>query len=138
MTNDSIPAAFLAKLPDARKTMWFNAMRIVKTGKAEYAQKAAQILDEYEAIELAGDRPEATEPAGTLMFEPHVHGYVSFGYADGQCTVSIRKTEQHRHEGNRVYQVIVLGQTMPETCRSIEEARELGAFEYGKRSGDAA
>lgn len=138
MTKNSIPAVFLAKLPDARKTMWFNAMKIVKTGKAEYAQKAAQMLDEYEAIEMVGDRPEATEPAGTLMFETHGHGYVSFGYAGGQCSGTIRKTEQHRHEGNRVYQVIVLGQAMPETCRSIEEARDLGAFEYVKRSGEAA
>ncbi|HCP82228.1 MAG TPA: hypothetical protein DIT67_11795 [Octadecabacter sp.] len=138
MVNDKILAQFLQKPPDARKKMWFGAMKISQTGKEEYAQEAARMLDQYEAIELAGKRPEASELVGALMFEPHGHGFVSFGYAEGEMVASIRKTEQHRHEGNRVYQVNVLGRTMPETCRSIEEARELGAFEYDKQSGDAS
>jgi len=137
MTNDKLLTLFLQKPPEGRKKMWFAAMRVVKTGKGDTTQ-TAQILDQYEAIELADDRPEATEPAGTLMFEPHGHGYVSFGYADANCTVTIRKTEQHRYAGNQVYQVKVLGQSMPVACRSIEEARELGAREYTKRSRDAS
>ena len=137
MTNDKILELFLQKPSEGRKKMWFAAMRIVKTENGDVTQ-ATQILDQYEAIELAGDRPEATGPAGTMMFEPHGHGYVSFGYADGKCTVTIRKTEQHRYAGNQVYQVKVLGRSMPAACRSIEEARELGALEYAKRSGEAA
>lgn len=137
MVKDKTLEQFLQKSPDARKKMWFNAMKIARSGKGDVA-RAQQMLDEYEAIELASDRPEATEPVGDLMFEPHSHGFVSFGYAQSEMVTSIRKTEQHRHEGNRVYQVNVLGQTLPSLFRSVDEARETAAqFHANQRGGPA-
>lgn len=136
MANDKILEVYLKNPFAARKKLWFRAMGIVQTRKEKYAQEAAQILDQYEAIELAGNRPKATKSVGTLMFEPHGRGYVSFGYADGKCTVIIRKTEQHRTiDNNLVFQVKVLEQVLTSQFRSIDEARDAAALEYAKRSG---
>lgn len=120
--------------PERLKKFWFSAMRIAKSGNGD-VETARKILDEIEAIERGRVRPKPSDVVGALLFEPHGHGYVSFGYADGACVVTVRKTEQHRLSGNRVYEVKVLGQKLPEASRSIDEARQVAANEYLSRQG---
>ncbi len=132
MTSEKITAQLVGMPPERLKKLWFSAMRIVMSGKGDI-EAARKMLDDIESIERNGERSEATETVGELNFEPHGHGYVSFGYADRICVATIRKTEQHRLSGNHVYQVSVLGKALYGACRSIADARALAAQVYETR-----
>lgn len=138
MTNDNFLATFLAKPPAARKSMWFNAMKIVRTRKAGDVKEAARLLDQYETIELSGKRPETTKPVGTLMYEPHnAPRFISFGYSQDEMVVSIRMTEQHRTtDMNPVFEVRVLGQVLQGLFREVGDAREAATKFYASRHGE--
>lgn len=124
--------AQLPNIPAERlKKFWFSAMRIVISGKGS-VEEAKQMLDAIESIVLGRARPPASVTIGQLMFEPHGHDIVSFGYAGGDHVVTIRKLEQHRHAGNKVYQVWVGKQSLGR-CRRIEDARSLAVEAYTEK-----
>lgn len=132
MRSDKIITQLPSLSPDRAKDIWFSAMRLLMSQKGDIEQ-AARVLDEIEAIERSKARPDPSVRVGELFFEPHGHGFVSFGYADGTCVVAIRKTAQHRLSGNAVYQVKFDEEVLSEACRSIDQARELAASEYSER-----
>ena len=130
------PEKIIAQLPEMPpervKNLWFSAMRIATSGKGDVAG-AERMLEQIEAIERSRERPAPTEQVGALRFEPHGHGFLSFGYDGHVCVAAIQRLEQHRGSGNRVYRVEVLGQALPDFCRSIDEARSAAAHAYAKR-----
>ena len=120
--------------PQELKGYWFSAMRVIRKNNKNSIDVAKEILDKIESIEEKKSHNYPMHSVGVLKFTKHGHGFVSFGYDGDKCVVVIRKLEQHRNEGNRVYQVKVSGHNLPEHCRSIEEARIYGATEYESKA----
>lgn len=103
------------------------------------AEEARELLKGFETYDPEPGINRTTKVA-LLDWETHDAGPLMRGFAGSDVVATICKRENHRQVNGEVevYELAVLGETIPDLFHHIKDARQHGSRLYAERRGETA